>query len=285
MFKQPSSHIDATLVMVVLAFVLGLLIGVTATYLPRIFMDMLRPVSLTYLEKTLHCNWISASLNAFSRLGVADILATTKSAGMPTDLLAIKLSADAASLYRLLRYLSTQQHPVIAFSSRTNVRLTSWDRHFISQHPGSARPSCLTWMLPFFSKCRLELYNCIKTGCPGYVLAFRTTSLPPDKTSPPTTTTTPTTLWEALHREDMSQGITNGCSILSPAGTTSIQIPCEAQLFDELMTCISQPLAPWIAWAYPWGKYRSVLDLGGGSGVLMKEILRRNKRIGGVLKK
>jgi len=59
--------------------------------------------------------------------------------------------------------------------------------------------------------------------------------------------------------------------------------PEAAAVFDDAMTNLSQLVAPGIASAYDFGQWGSVIDVGGGNGVLLAEILRVHTRLRGVL--
>jgi len=59
--------------------------------------------------------------------------------------------------------------------------------------------------------------------------------------------------------------------------------PEAAAVFDDAMTNLSQLFAPGIASAYDFGQWGSVIDVGGGNGVLLAEILKVHTRLRGVL--
>ena len=59
--------------------------------------------------------------------------------------------------------------------------------------------------------------------------------------------------------------------------------PEAAAVFDDAMTNLSQLVAPGIASAYDFGKWGSVIDVGGGNGVLLAEILKVHTKLRGVL--
>jgi hypothetical protein len=59
--------------------------------------------------------------------------------------------------------------------------------------------------------------------------------------------------------------------------------PDEGRVFDDAMTAISALWAPAIAAAYDFGRWGSVTDVGGGSGLLLAEILRAHPGLRGVL--
>jgi hypothetical protein len=61
------------------------------------------------------------------------------------------------------------------------------------------------------------------------------------------------------------------------------QHPELARVFDEAMTSGSQLAGPAIAAAYDFGQWGSVMDVGGGNGVLLSHILRAHPRLRGVL--
>jgi hypothetical protein len=56
-----------------------------------------------------------------------------------------------------------------------------------------------------------------------------------------------------------------------------------ARLFDDAMTCLSSLAAPGIAAAYDFGKWESLMDVGGGNGVLLAAILQSHPTLRGVL--
>lgn len=59
--------------------------------------------------------------------------------------------------------------------------------------------------------------------------------------------------------------------------------PESAAIFDDAMTNLSQLVAPGIAGAYDFGQWGSVMDVGGGNGVLLSEILKVHTKLRGVL--
>ncbi len=61
------------------------------------------------------------------------------------------------------------------------------------------------------------------------------------------------------------------------------QNPELARIFDEAMTNFSTMQAPAVAAAYDFGKWQSIMDIGGGNGVLLSHILKTRKNLRGVL--
>ncbi len=61
------------------------------------------------------------------------------------------------------------------------------------------------------------------------------------------------------------------------------QNPEQARLFDDAMTTMSELVAPAIASAYDYGAWESLMDVGGGNGILLSEILRAHPGLRGVL--
>jgi hypothetical protein len=61
------------------------------------------------------------------------------------------------------------------------------------------------------------------------------------------------------------------------------QNPEEARIFDDAMTATAAAWAPAIAAAYDFGAWESLMDVGGGNGILLAEILRCYPRLRGVL--
>lgn len=61
------------------------------------------------------------------------------------------------------------------------------------------------------------------------------------------------------------------------------QNPEMARTFDDAMTGMSQLLGPGIAAAYDFGVWDSVMDVGGGNGILLAAILKAHPRLRGVL--
>jgi len=59
--------------------------------------------------------------------------------------------------------------------------------------------------------------------------------------------------------------------------------PGTARIFDDAMTDISAIAAPSIANAYNFAKWESLMDVGGGNGVLLATILRAHRSLRGVL--
>jgi hypothetical protein len=61
------------------------------------------------------------------------------------------------------------------------------------------------------------------------------------------------------------------------------QHPELAEIFDDAMTNVSAMQAPAIAAAYDFGAWESVMDVGGGKGILLSHILKTHKNLRGVL--
>jgi hypothetical protein len=56
-----------------------------------------------------------------------------------------------------------------------------------------------------------------------------------------------------------------------------------ARVFDDAMTTMSKLVAPAVAAAYDFGAWESLMDVGGGNGLLLAEILRAHPSLCGVL--
>jgi len=56
-----------------------------------------------------------------------------------------------------------------------------------------------------------------------------------------------------------------------------------ARIFDDAMTTMSRSMAPAAAAAYDFTGWESLMDVGGGNGILLAEILRAHPRLRGVL--
>jgi hypothetical protein len=61
------------------------------------------------------------------------------------------------------------------------------------------------------------------------------------------------------------------------------QNPEVAKIFDDAMTAFSNLLGPAIASSYDFSAWESLMDVGGGNGVLLSHILRAHKNLLGVL--
>jgi len=61
------------------------------------------------------------------------------------------------------------------------------------------------------------------------------------------------------------------------------QNPEQARTFDDAMTSVSSMTAPAIAAAYDFGAWDSLMDVGGGNGILLREILKVHPNLRGVL--
>jgi hypothetical protein len=61
------------------------------------------------------------------------------------------------------------------------------------------------------------------------------------------------------------------------------QDPEQARIFDDAMTTMSELVAPAIAAAYNFGELQSLMDVGGGNGILLSHILRAHPNLRGVL--
>jgi hypothetical protein len=56
-----------------------------------------------------------------------------------------------------------------------------------------------------------------------------------------------------------------------------------ARIFDDAMTDLSSIMGPAVAGAYDFGRWGSVMDVGGGNGILLASILKAHPRLRGVL--
>lgn len=59
--------------------------------------------------------------------------------------------------------------------------------------------------------------------------------------------------------------------------------PEQARIFDDAMTTMSGFIAPAIAATYDFGAWESLMDVGGGNGLLLAQILRAHPHLRGVL--
>ncbi|HEV2577799.1 MAG TPA: methyltransferase [Acidobacteriaceae bacterium] len=80
---------------------------------------------------------------------------------------------------------------------------------------------------------------------------------------------------------------TGQCAPMLLSGTDSFEKlrrdPEQARIFDDAMTTMSQLSGPAIAAAYDFGAWDSLMDVGGGSGILLSCILRAHPNLRGVL--
>ena len=75
--------------------------------------------------------------------------------------------------------------------------------------------------------------------------------------------------FEAVHGESVWDYLTN--------------YPGEQKIFDEAMTALSQVVAEEVVDAYDFGRFGTVVDVGGGRGMLLAAVLSRYPSVGGVL--
>lgn len=61
------------------------------------------------------------------------------------------------------------------------------------------------------------------------------------------------------------------------------QHPEQARIFDDAMTGMSAAVGPAVAAAYDFGRWGSVMDVGGGNGILLASILKAHPKLRGVL--
>jgi SAM-dependent methyltransferase len=61
------------------------------------------------------------------------------------------------------------------------------------------------------------------------------------------------------------------------------QRPDLARMFDDSMTDMSAIIGPMVAAAYDFGRWESVMDVGGGNGILLASILKAHPQLRGVL--
>jgi hypothetical protein len=59
--------------------------------------------------------------------------------------------------------------------------------------------------------------------------------------------------------------------------------PETARIFDDAMTGMSALVGPVVAEAYDFGKWGSLMDVGGGNGILLAAILKAHRGLRGVL--
>ncbi len=59
--------------------------------------------------------------------------------------------------------------------------------------------------------------------------------------------------------------------------------PTEKRVFDQVMDDVSRVFTPQIVEAYDFGSIKTVIDIGGGRGALLEEILRRNDHLRGTV--
>jgi O-methyltransferase domain len=59
--------------------------------------------------------------------------------------------------------------------------------------------------------------------------------------------------------------------------------PDTARVFDDAMTNMSMLIGPAVAAAYDFGAWGSLMDVGGGNGILLSKILRAHSKLRGVL--
>jgi hypothetical protein len=61
------------------------------------------------------------------------------------------------------------------------------------------------------------------------------------------------------------------------------QHPEQARMFDDAMTDMSAIIGPTVAAAYDFGRWGSIMDVGGGNGILLASILKTHPQVRGVL--
>jgi hypothetical protein len=61
------------------------------------------------------------------------------------------------------------------------------------------------------------------------------------------------------------------------------QHPEQAQIFDDAMTDMSGLIGPTVAAAYDFGRWGSIMDVGGGNGSLLASVLKAHPKVRGVL--
>jgi hypothetical protein len=61
------------------------------------------------------------------------------------------------------------------------------------------------------------------------------------------------------------------------------QHPEQARIFDDAMTDMSAIIGPTVAAGYDFGRWGSVMDVGGGNGILLASILKAHPEVRGVL--
>lgn len=59
--------------------------------------------------------------------------------------------------------------------------------------------------------------------------------------------------------------------------------PDQGRIFDDAMTTMSAVIGPAVAAAYDFGRWGSVMDVGGGNGILLASILKAHPKLHGVL--
>jgi len=61
------------------------------------------------------------------------------------------------------------------------------------------------------------------------------------------------------------------------------QHPEQARIFDDAMTDMSAIVGPMVAVAYDFGRWGSIMDVGGGNGILLASVLKAHPEMRGVL--
>ena len=61
------------------------------------------------------------------------------------------------------------------------------------------------------------------------------------------------------------------------------QHPEQARMFDDSMTDMSSIIGPMVASEYDFGRWGSIMDVGGGNGILLASILKAHPKVRGVL--
>ncbi|MGJ5673999.1 MAG: methyltransferase [Nostochopsis sp.] len=181
--------------------------------------------------------FLTQSIYVAAKLGIADFL---KNGAKSCDELAKLTDADAESLYRVLRALSS--NGIFAEDENKQFQLTPLAECLQSDTPGSMRAFAITLGQPWFWQACGNLFDSVKTGKNAF---------------------------ESLY------GMESRAYLM--------QHPEIIQILDGAINAFTSSLIPAMLASYDFSPISKVVDVGGGQGALIAEILKANPTMKGIL--
>ena len=195
------------------------------------------PTSSMALIRLMSGLWISQLIYVISKLGIPDLL---REGPRSAEELAAETGADAPSLYRVLRALTTVG--VLFEDERRNFYLTPLSLHLRSGVHGSLRSLAIMFGEPWHWDVWGSLLHSVRTGQPAF---------------------------EHVHGVGTYEYVTEN--------------PDAAAVYDSAMTSITRQTAAAIAEAYDFDEIGTIVDVGGGHGTLLIDILTEHPHLRGTV--
>lgn len=204
----------------------------------------MNPAETAHVRRDLWGLWRSSIVSAFARTGLADSLTESP---QPVSVLAAATGADPGGLFRLLRC-------AVAMGYAREVDADGSD-------PAQSR---------FASTPRGSL---LRSDAPGslHALALMYNSE-----------------WQHAAWRHLDLGVQSGSGVMEQVLGQSLYAylkdrPEDAQIFNRAMTALTANMTAELAAAYDFTDVSTVVDVGGGHGTFLTELLRRNPALSGIL--